>query len=82
MDSLLDNMNIEDPYAGADSDEEMADVAPRTIQKREKKKEKKERKEKKLSEVADDGTEPKKRKHKPGEVEVDGKRKKKKSKTE
>lgn len=69
MDSLLADINIEDPTAGATSDVEMADGITSTATeqvRREKKKDKKEKKEKK-------------RKHK-GVAEEPEKKKKKKSK--
>ena len=52
MDNILADVNVEDPTAAVDRDTEMADVAPRAIQKqakqeKDKKKEKKEKKEKK-----------------------------------
>ncbi|KAL9109641.1 MAG: hypothetical protein Q9227_005678 [Pyrenula ochraceoflavens] len=42
MDSILSNMNVADPSAGIDSDEEMPDAAPRAVQKQEKQKQDKE----------------------------------------
>ncbi|MCJ1331526.1 snoRNP complex protein nop56 [Thelotrema lepadinum] len=51
MDALLADIDVADPTADADQDEEMADIAPRAVQKEEKKKrdkkDKKERKEEK-----------------------------------
>ena len=47
MDSVLADIDIEDPTANVDSDEEMADVAPRAVQKQEKQKEEKQKKKKK-----------------------------------
>lgn len=37
MDDVLGDINIADPTANGDEDEEMADVAPRAVQKQEKK---------------------------------------------
>lgn len=73
MDSLLADINIEDPTAGATSDVEMADGVTSTAveqKSREKKKDKKEKKEKK----------DKKRKSMDAVAEEPEKKKKKKSK--
>lgn len=56
MDSLLADIDIADPTAGADEDEDMVDVAPRAVQKQEKKKrDKKEKSEKKRKRDAPNG---------------------------
>ena len=76
MDDVLADINVEDPTAGVDSDEEMADVAPRAVQKQEKqkndkrdKKESKKYKQAKREKEGNDGErKKKKRKHK----ELDG----------
>ncbi|KAL2045512.1 hypothetical protein N7G274_001940 [Stereocaulon virgatum] len=78
MDSVLADIDVEDPTAQVDRDEDMADVAPRAIQKQEnQKKDKKGKKKDKTSqeEIAD-GEKKKKRKH----GEVNGEREKKKHK--
>ena len=81
MDRTLGTINIADPTADIDSDEEMADVAPRAVQKPEKQKrdKKKEKKEKKTKEQIDGDEEAKKRKHAGGELDGEKKKKKKKS---
>ncbi|KAI9834256.1 MAG: snoRNP complex protein nop56 [Sarea resinae] len=94
MDSVLADIDIDEPAAA--SDEEMADMTPRAVQKQEKKKEKKDKK-RRHSEVgaADENDEAEKKKEKKdkkkrrhseavdGEVEADKKKeKKKKSKKE
>ncbi|KAL9131914.1 MAG: hypothetical protein Q9217_000274 [Psora testacea] len=77
MDSVLAETNVADPTAGADSDEEMADLAPRAAQTEEKqKKDKKKDKEERRKEKKE-----KKRKH--AEIDsgdVEGERKKEKKK--
>ena len=65
MDTVLGDINVGDPTAGADSDEDMADIAPRAVQKQEKKKKDKKHK---------------KRAHEDGDGAAEGKKKKKKSK--
>ena len=81
MDDVLGEINIADPTANVDDDEEMVDVAPRAVQKQEKKKA--DREEKGKEEKKKDKKE-KKRKH--GEVEgmmdIDGEKKHKKEKKE
>ncbi|KAI9723719.1 MAG: snoRNP complex protein nop56 [Candelaria pacifica] len=79
MDSVLADINVDDPTKGVDSDAEMADIAPRAIQKQEK--QKKDKKEKKSKKSKDGESEKKDKKRKQSEVdgEVEG-RKKKKSK--
>lgn len=88
MDTVLSQMDIDDPSANVDKDTEMGDVAPRAVQKQEKQKkdrtEKKEKKDKKgKSHDNDDTVEPKKRKHGEvnGDVATEGKKKKKKKST-
>lgn len=83
MDSVLADIDIADPIGHVDSDEEMADVAPRAVQKQEKqkkdKKEKrKEKKDKKSKGDADGGE--KKRRHSEVDGEAEGKKKHKKVK--
>ncbi|MCJ1308666.1 snoRNP complex protein nop56 [Agyrium rufum] len=81
MDSVLADMDVDDPAAGADSDEEMADIAPRAVQKQEKqKKDKKEKKEKKSSKEDKDEKRKKKRSHDDTNGVEDEEKKKKKSK--
>ncbi|MCJ1301732.1 snoRNP complex protein nop56 [Hypocenomyce scalaris] len=78
MDSILADIDVEDPTAGGDSDAEMADIAPRAVQKQEKKsKDKNEKKDKKDKK---DGTseDKKRRRHSEVDGEVEGKEKKKK----
>lgn len=87
MDSVLADINIADPAADMDSDEEMADLAPRAVQKQEKqnkdkKEKKKDKKDKKSKGDGDEVVEKKKRKHADAEGEVELKKKKKKSKAE
>ncbi|MCJ1404260.1 snoRNP complex protein nop56 [Xylographa trunciseda] len=78
MDSVLADIDVEDSTVNIDSDTEMADIAPRAVQKQEKqRKDKKEKKSKKTDDVND---KQKKRKHGEANGEMDGK-KKKKSKT-
>ena len=77
MDSVLANMDIDDPADGIDEDEEMADVAPQAVQKQEKKKKDKKKEKKHKSE--DGQSEEKKRKH-AVDGEVDGEKQKKKKK--
>lgn len=79
MDSVLTDIDLAGPTADVDSDEEMADVAPRAVQKQEKqKKDKEKRKEKRgdKGEQSVEGEKKKKRKH--GEVNGDKERKKEK----
>jgi nucleolar protein 56 len=77
METALSRMDIDGPSADLDSDEEMADIAPRAVQKKDKKKEAKEKRSRKSEEgVSDD----KKRKHTELNGEVDGEKKKKKKK--
>ncbi|CAD6564864.1 MAG: snoRNP complex protein nop56 [Alectoria sarmentosa] len=80
MDNVLADIDVEDPTADVDSDEEMADVAPRAVQKQEKqKKDKEEKKKKEKKEKKEGGVEGgKKKKRKHGEVNGDGERKKEK----
>ena len=79
MDNVLADIDIADPTANVDSDEEMADVAPRAVQKQEKqKKVKKEKKREKGGTGNGEEGEKKKKKRKHGEVNGDGERKKEK----
>ena len=71
METTLSRMDIDGPTADLEADEEMADIAPRAVQKQEK--QKKEKKSHKAEEGLTDG---KKRQH----SEVDGAEKKKKKK--
>lgn len=78
MDDVLADINVEDPTAQVGSDTEMADVAPRAIQKQEKQKddntEKKAKKDKKSSKKEEgkaEGGEKKRKKRKNSEVEGD-----------
>ena len=70
MDSVLADINVEDPTANVDSDEEMADVAPRAVQKQDTQKKEKQKKKKDKAESREgkgiEGEKKKKRKH--GEV--------------
>ncbi|MCJ1471512.1 snoRNP complex protein nop56 [Lambiella insularis] len=78
MDSVLAEIDVADPTAHADSDEEMADIAPRAVQKQEK-----QRKDKKQKNSKKDGSSEdkhKKRKHAEVNGEVEGKKKKKSKK--
>ncbi|MCJ1261695.1 snoRNP complex protein nop56 [Lobaria immixta] len=92
MDNVLADIDIEDPTAGADtaaadSDKEIADLAPRAVQKQEKQKRdkkalNKEKKEKKAKEGSreDDGKKKQKRKHGEGNGEPETSKKSKKVK--
>ncbi|KAL8651823.1 MAG: hypothetical protein Q9210_003043 [Variospora velana] len=89
MDNVLADINIEDPTAHVNGDTEMADVAPRAIQKQEKqkrenrekneKKDKKKEKKEKGSKVdaGSEGGEKKKKKRRQSEVDDDNKKAKK-----
>lgn len=91
MDTVLSQMDIDDPSANVDKFTEMGDVAPRAVQKQEKQKKdktekkgkKKGEKDKKAKSREDDSLETKKRKHVEvnGDVGTDGKKKKKKKST-
>ncbi|KAL8641445.1 MAG: hypothetical protein Q9228_001735 [Teloschistes exilis] len=74
MDDVLADINIEDPTAQAHSDTEMADVAPRAVQKQEKRKKDKDKKHKK-EKKAEEGL-------RGGEEVVEKKKKKKRRQTE
>ena len=78
MDSVLADIDVEDPTAHIDSDTEMADIAPRTVQKQEKQKKDKKEKISNKSDVVNDKE--KKRKHDEVNGEMDGKKKKKSKK--
>ncbi|KAI9788328.1 MAG: snoRNP complex protein nop56 [Candelina submexicana] len=80
MDSVLADINVSDPTAGADSDTEMADIAPRAVQKQEKQKKDKKEKKSKKSKVENLDKKEKKRRHSEVDGEVEGKRKKKSKK--
>ena len=82
METALSRMDIDGPSADLDSDEEMADVAPRAVQKQEKQKKdkKKEAKEKRSRKSEEGVSDDKKRKHAELNGEVDGEKKKKKTK--
>ncbi|MCJ1256328.1 snoRNP complex protein nop56 [Lignoscripta atroalba] len=83
MDSVLADIDTTDPTAGADSDVEMADIAPRGIRKQEKqKKDKKDKQEKKEKKSKKEGSsdDKKKRRHSEVKGEVEGKKKKKSKK--
>jgi nucleolar protein 56 len=82
METALSRMDIDGPSADLDSDEEMADVAPRAVQKQEKqKKDKKKEAKEKRSRKSEEGVgDEKKRKHAELNGEVDGEKKKKKKK--
>ncbi|KAL2057812.1 hypothetical protein ABVK25_002196 [Lepraria finkii] len=78
MDSVLADIDVEDPTAKVDSDKDMADVVPRAEQeqekqKKDKKEKKKEKKEKKTQEEATEREKKKKRKH--SEVNGEGEKK-------
>ena len=78
MDNLLEDIDVEDPTAAVDKDTEMADVAPRAVQKQEKqKKDKKKEKKAKREKEGGDGEKKKKRKHVETNGEVEGKKHKK-----
>ncbi|MCJ1386593.1 snoRNP complex protein nop56 [Xylographa soralifera] len=77
MDSVLADIDVEDPTAHVDSDTEMADIAPRAVQKQEKQKKEKKKTPKKSGRVDD---KQKKRKHGEANGETDGKKKKKSTK--
>ena len=74
MDNVLADIDIADPTANVDSDEEMADVAPRAVQKQEKQKKEK-RKEKAGNKEGKGIDREKKKKRKHGEVNEDGEQK-------
>jgi nucleolar protein 56 len=79
MDTALSRMDIDGPSADVDSDEDMADIAPRAVQKQEK--QKKDKKKGKKDKKSEEGTtDVKKRKHADVNGEVDGEKKKKKKK--
>ncbi|MCJ1412414.1 snoRNP complex protein nop56 [Ptychographa xylographoides] len=82
MDSVLADIDVADPTPGVDSDEEMADIAPRAVQKQEKQKsDKKDKTDKKEKRVKKDGSSEdikKKRKHREVNGEADGRKKKSK----
>ena len=82
METALSRMDIDGPSADLDGDEEMADIAPRAVQKQEKlkKDKKKEAKEKKSRKSEEGVSDDKKRKHTELNGEVDGEKKKKKKK--
>ncbi|KAI4119990.1 MAG: hypothetical protein LQ345_000249 [Seirophora villosa] len=89
MDNVLADINVEDPTAYVNGDTEMADVAPRAIQKQDKqrkekkektgKKDKKKEKKEKESKVENrvDGGEKKRKKRKHEELDDDNKKEKK-----
>ncbi|MCJ1319747.1 snoRNP complex protein nop56 [Xylographa vitiligo] len=79
MDSVLADIDVEDPTAHIDSDTEMADIAPRAVQKQEKQRKDKKQGKSSKSEGLDDKQ--KKRKHGEANGETDGKKKKKTKKT-
>lgn len=78
MDSVLADIDVADPTAHADSDVEMADIAPRAVQKQRKQK----RDEKGHKSTMDGKSEDNYKRRKHGEVngESDGKKKKKSKK--
>jgi nucleolar protein 56 len=81
MEKALSQMDIADPSADVDSDEEMGDVAPRAVQKQEKQKrdkKDKKKKDKKVKALANGDVASKKRKHSELNGEAGGKKKKKK----
>lgn len=79
MDSVLADIDVADPTANVDSDEEMADVAPRAVQKQEKqRRDKKEKRKEKKESKGEHGLGEKKKKRKHDEVNGDGNRKKEK----
>lgn len=85
MDKVLGDIDVEDPTAVVDSDDEMADVAPRAVQKQEKqKKDKKDKKESQKASNSDAGAggekKKKMRKHSDVNGEVEGKKEKKSKK--
>jgi hypothetical protein len=82
MDTALSRMDIDGPSADAESDEEMADVAPGAVQRQEKQKKekKKEKKDKKSHKTGEEASDVKKRKHPEVNGEVDGEKKKRKKK--
>lgn len=67
MDNVLADINIGDPTANVDRDVEMADIAPRAVQKQEKQK-----KDKKEKNSTKEGREDKRKKRKHGEMNGDG----------
>ena len=71
MDSVLADIDVADPTANVDDDEEMADVAPRAVQKQEK--QRRDKKEKKKSK-GEHGLGEVKKKRKHDEVNGDGNR--------
>jgi nucleolar protein 56 len=82
MDTALSRMDIDGPSADLGSDEEMADITPRAVQKQEKQKKdkKKEKKDKRSLETEEEASDVKKRKHAEANNEVDAEKKKKKKK--
>ncbi|KAG7009040.1 nucleolar protein 56 [Physcia stellaris] len=84
MDSVLADIDVEDPTAAVDKDTEMADVAPRAVQKQEKqrKDKKKDKKEKKSKGGEAGGDKKKKRKHAETNGEGEEKKHKKHKKSE
>ena len=75
MDNVLAEINVEDPTAAVDKDTEMADVAPRAVEKQDKQAKDKKKKEKK-SKREEGGETRKKRKHAEANGEVDAKKNK------
>ena len=67
MDKVLADVNVTDPTAEIDNDENMADAAPRAVQRQDKQKKDKKKREKKRriqnNELEDSHRERKKRKH-------------------
>ena len=82
MDRVLADIDVADPTANIDSDEEMADVAPRAVQKQEtRKKVKIERKKEKGGNKGGEGVDgEKKKKRKHGEANGEERKKDKKRK--
>jgi nucleolar protein 56 len=82
MDIALSRMDVDGPSGHVDSDEEMADLTPRAVQKQEKqrKDKKKEKKDKKPKTTEEGASDLKKRKHTEVNGAVDGEKKKKKKK--
>lgn len=84
MDTVLNQMDIDDPSADVDKSTVLGDVAPRAVQKQEKQRKDKKEKKEKRSKSADDGellTKKRKQVVVNGAVAVEGEKKKRKKKS-
>lgn len=74
MDKVLGDIDVEDPTAVVDSDDEIADVAPRAVQKQEKQKKDKKKSKKTSKTEGAESERKKKRTHSDVNGEVQGKK--------